>query len=222
MMGFARILGHVEDELYSIHVVNRATWGVARALQWSRVLGPTLVGMRVTLGPLAPEHLENYCRWFGDPEVTRYLHRDNPPSLREEQEWFEHAVASQSQVVWGLFAEEHHIGSIGLTEIDWRHRRATSGTLIGEKSWWARGVATEAMEIRTRYAFDELGLEKLITTVDEANHASRRALERVGYQTAGVYRRHRFSQGTWADVWIGELLRADWAAREPSDRSDSL
>jgi hypothetical protein len=39
------------------------------------MLGPTLIGRSVTLGPLAPEHLDNYCRWFADPEVTRYVYR---------------------------------------------------------------------------------------------------------------------------------------------------
>jgi RimJ/RimL family protein N-acetyltransferase len=183
------------------------------------MLGPTLVGRSITLGPLAVEHLPNYCRWFADPEVSRYLPRDNPPSLREEQEWFEPIVAADSEVVWGLFAEDQHIGSIGLHQINWRDRRALTGTMIGEKGWWGRGIATEAMQLRTRYAFEELGLEKLITNVDEGNLASRRALERVGYRTVGVYRRHRFRGGVWADVWIGELLRADWIAEDSSGRA---
>jgi [ribosomal protein S5]-alanine N-acetyltransferase len=181
------------------------------------MLGPTLVGRSVALGALYPEHLGDYCRWFADPEVTRYLPRDSPPSLREEQEWFDRIVASRTEVVWALFADGQHIGSIALSQIDWRDRRALTGILIGEKSWWGRGVATEAMQLRTRYAFEELGLEKLITNVDEDNEASRRALERVGYRTVGVYRRHHFRRGTWADVWIGELLRADWAATRSSD-----
>jgi hypothetical protein len=33
------------------------------------------------------------------------------------------------------------------------------------------------MALRTRYAFEELGLEKLVTTVFEGNRASRRELE---------------------------------------------
>jgi RimJ/RimL family protein N-acetyltransferase len=131
-------------------------------LQSGRMLGPTLVGRSVTLGPLAPEHLSDYCRWFADPEVTRYLHRDNPPSLHVEQEWFDPAVASDSEVMWGLFAEGQHIGSVGLSQINWRHRRATTGTLIGDKGRWGRGIATRAMWLRTRYAFE--------ARAGEANH----------------------------------------------------
>ena len=48
------------------------------------------------------------------------------------------------------------------------------------------------MALRTRYAFEELGLEKVMTTVVEGNTASRRALEKVGYQTVGIYRHQEF------------------------------
>ena len=66
------------------------------------------------------------------------------------------------------------------------------------------------MRLRTRYAFQELGLETLVTHVLEGNTASRRALESVGYQTVGTYRRHEYRQGRWWDAWIGELLREEW------------
>jgi RimJ/RimL family protein N-acetyltransferase len=175
------------------------------------MLGPTLVGARVRLGPIEPEHLPNYCRWFADPEVTRYLARDTPPTLQEEQAWLERVAASQSELIWAVFAEDQHIGSVGLHEIDWRHRHAATGTMIGEKRWWGRGIGTEAMGLRTRFAFEELGLQKLVTRVVVGNQASRRALERVGYRTVGVHRRHEYRHGEWVDVWIGELLRQDWS-----------
>jgi RimJ/RimL family protein N-acetyltransferase len=174
------------------------------------MLGPTLSGSLVTLAPLAPEHLEHYLLWFADPEVTRFLMRDSPPSRREEEEWFERTSRSDTEVLWGIFVEGRHVGSIGIHAINWRSRRAMTGIIIGDKRWWGRGVASEAMQLRTRYAFEELGLEKLITTVFEGNPASRRALEKVGYGTVGVYRRHEFRNGQWWDVWIGELLREDW------------
>ena len=70
------------------------------------------------------------------------------------------------------------------------------------------------MRLRSRYAFDELGLEKLVTYVNEGNVASRRALEHAGYQTAGIHRQHEWVHGQWSDVWIGELLRETWRAQQ--------
>jgi RimJ/RimL family protein N-acetyltransferase len=176
------------------------------------MLGPTLTGSIVTLGPIGPEHLENYCRWFADPQVTRFLTRTTPPSLEEEQAWFERVALSERDVVWGLFAEGRHIGSTAIHQIDWRNRRGITGIVIGDRTWWGRGVATESHAMRTRYAFEELGLEKLVTQVIDGNLASRRALERVGYRTVGILQRHEFRNAQWLDVWLAELHRADWLA----------
>jgi [ribosomal protein S5]-alanine N-acetyltransferase len=181
------------------------------------VLGPDLLGQVVRLGPLLPEHLPSYCRWFADPEVTAYLLRDHPPTLAEEQEWYDRVSRGDGDVIWAVFAGDQHIGGAGLHQIDWRNRRAISGTLIGERSFWGRGIATDAMRLRTRYAFDQLGLEKLITHVIEGNTASRRALERVGYRTVGIHRHHEFRRGAWHDAWVGELLRDDWLAAHPPE-----
>jgi len=65
-------------------------------------------------------------------------------------------------------------------------------------------------ERRTRYAFRELNLAKLMTEVFVENEASRRALERSGYRTIGTSRDHFFTGGRWHDIWLGEVLREDW------------
>jgi RimJ/RimL family protein N-acetyltransferase len=87
--------------------------------------------------------------------------------------------------------------------------------VIGERAWWGRGIATRSHVLRTRYAFLELNLGKLVTMVVEGNVASRKALERIGYRTVGVYRRHEFVDGEWRDAWLGELLRDDWTPALP-------
>jgi RimJ/RimL family protein N-acetyltransferase len=181
------------------------------------MFGPTLAGRRVTLGPITPEHLENYCRWFADPEVTRFLTRDMPPTLKEEEAWFERTARSEHDVLWGLFVDGTHVGSTGINQIDWRNRRGITGILIGDRSFWGRGVAGESHELRTRYAFQELGLEKLVTHVIDGNVASRRALERVGYQTVGMFRHHEFRRGQWLDAWVAEVLRQDWLRLQPAE-----
>jgi [ribosomal protein S5]-alanine N-acetyltransferase len=178
------------------------------------MFGPTLVGPRVTLGPIKPEHLENYCRWFADPQVTCFLTRDTPPTLKEEEEWLEQTGRSEHEIIWGLFVEGTHVGSTGISRIDWRNRRGATGILIGDRSFWGRGVAGESHGLRTRYAFEELGLEKLVTQVIEGNVASKRALQRVGYQTVGVYRHHEFRRGQWWGTWVAELLKEDWLRQQ--------
>lgn len=174
--------------------------------------GPRLHGATVTLAPPQSGYVDDYLRWFDDATVTRYLQLRNPPS-REHEEAFLHRMAeSATDVFWSMLAGERNIGNIAIHGIDWRNRTAHTGTVIGERDCWGHGYATEAMRLRTAYAFDELGLETLTTQVYGPNEASRRALQRVGYRTAGSLRRHVYLEGDFRDVWLGEILRGEWRA----------
>lgn len=185
------------------------------------MFGPILEGERVRLAPITTEMLASYVRWFADPDVIRYMSLISPPTLEQEKEWYERASKSETDLLWAVFVGETHIGSTGLHNIDWRNRNAITGNLIGEKSQWGKGYGSEAVALRTRYAFEMLGLEKLSTHVFVENAASRRALEKAGYQGVGIARREFFRHGRWHDVWLGEVLREDWeAAQATNGRSD--
>ena len=92
----------------------------------------------------------------------------------------------------------------------WPNAHGTTGILIGAKDRWGKGIASEAMRLRTRYAFRELNLHKLMTEVFVANAASKRALEKSGYRTVGIRKEHFFTGGTWHDIWLGEVTREEW------------
>lgn len=176
------------------------------------MFGPRLQGARVTLGPPPSTCIDDYLRWFADPVITRYLQLRNPPSREQEEEFVRRMAAVSTDVFWAILLGERHIGSIGIHSIDWRNRTAQTGIVIGEPDCWGHGYATEAMRLRTGYAFDELGLETLTTEVYAPNEASRRALQRAGYREVGWLRRHIYMEGEFRDVWIGEVLREEWRA----------
>jgi len=48
--------------------------------------------------------------------------------------------------------------------------------------------------------------------VIDGNEASRRALERNGYRQCALFRRDRYVEGRWHDLWVGEILREEWDA----------
>ncbi len=177
------------------------------------MFGPILEGSRVRLIPATEEMLPSFIAWFADAEVTRYLGRDNPPSLKEEQEWFERASRSEKDVFWAIMVGEKLIGTIGIHVINFRNRNAVTGIMIGEKDEWGKGFAPEAQTLRTRYAFEELGLEKLMTEAFAENRRSIRSLEKVGYRQIGMRRRHIFRGGRWHDMWLAELLREEWTGQ---------
>ena len=102
------------------------------------------------------------------------------------------------------------MGVTGIHGINWRSGNGETAIVIGEKSLWRKGIATEAMALRTRFCFRELRLHKIRTRAFMENDASRRALERTGYRESGIQREEVYRDGRWHDIWMGELLRDDW------------
>lgn len=174
------------------------------------MFGPILEGPRVRLIPPTQEMLATYLEWFADPEITRYLGRDNPPSPQQENEWFEKVGKNDTDVVWAITVGGKLIGTIGIHGIDWRNRHAVTGIMIGDKTEWGKGYAPESQALRTRYAFEQLGMEKLMTSAFMENTRSIRALEKGGYRQCGLFRRHVYRHGRWHDMWHAELLREEW------------
>jgi [ribosomal protein S5]-alanine N-acetyltransferase len=176
------------------------------------MLGPVLTGPRIRLEPPRSEYFPTYLRWFADPVITRYLMQRHPPSLRQEEAWYERMAESRDDVVWTIVLPSSGlpIGATGLHRIDWRNRHAFNGILLGDRAEWGKGYATEAIRLETAYAFQELNLEKVLTEVYAPNAASRRTMERAGFQGCGVRRRNVFLDGEWHDEWLGEILRDEW------------
>jgi len=177
------------------------------------MFGPVLKGDRVTLRPADDSDPPRFVPWFADLEVTRYLGQRMAVALYQEEEILKKFGESPDEVFWMIDAEGETVGSTGIHRIDWINRHGTTGILIGDKRAWGKGYATETMRLRTRYAFRELDLHKLMTEVFAPNEASRRALAKNGYVGVGVRREHFFAGAKWNDVWLGEVLRADWEAK---------
>jgi RimJ/RimL family protein N-acetyltransferase len=175
------------------------------------MFGPVLKGEHVTLRPADDSDPPRFLPWVADMEVTRYLGRRAGAALYQEVDFFKKAGESKNSVMWIVEVDGEAVGAIGIHDIDWQNGHATTGILIGAKERWRQGIASEAMRLRTRYAFRELNLHKLVTEVFVDNVASRRALEKTGYRTIGISRDHFFTGGRWHDVWLGEVLREDWA-----------
>src|SRR4051794_6203728 len=146
----------------------------------------------------------------------RFMPGIGPLSDSGEEEWFKRSGDDPNAITWAIEADGRVVGITGIHAIDHRHGSGESGITIGDKTMWRKGVASEAMALRTRFAFRELNLHKIRSRTFIDNEGSRRALEKAGYRQAGVLREEFYRDGRWHDVWMGEVLRDDWErAQEP-------
>jgi ribosomal-protein-alanine N-acetyltransferase len=174
------------------------------------VYGPVIQGSCFTLRPPRPEEAPVMIAWFEDLEVTARLQRRFPPSLEEEQEWLKKTAADPNCVFWVIEHEGRPIGVTAIEGIDWVNGRGKTGTLIGDKTSWGKGIGREVMQLRADFAFQELPLRKLQSSYLEGNEASWGAQAAAGYREVGRYRGQFFREGRWLDEILTELHRTDW------------
>ena len=99
------------------------------------------------------------------------------------------------------------MGAIGLV-VQPEHSRAALGYWIGVP-YWGQGYATEAGREVVRYAFDELGLNRVYAFHFTRNPASGRVLQKIGMVYEGVRRAHTLKGSEYLDDEAYGILRDD-------------
>lgn len=87
-----------------------------------------------------------------------------------------------------------------------QHCRGGLGFVV-DRTYWGRGLATEAAGQLVAIGFEDLGLERLEATCRPANVGSVTVLERVGFQREGLLREHVLSRGHRQDSLLYAVLR---------------
>jgi len=142
-----------------------------------------------------------------EPEATRFW-GIRTTSRRDERldEHFKKNANSPTSIAWSIWYGEEHVGFTGIFDIDWITRDAESGIFIGRSDLYGRGIASEAVRLRTAFAWQELGLRRVHNWIELRNRGSRRANEKGGYQQMGRYPKSHFRSGQWHDEWLGEVF----------------
>jgi RimJ/RimL family protein N-acetyltransferase len=148
-----------------------------------------------------------------DPEIPRWTVVPAPYTEEHAREWIAAQPAELAEGRGAPFAVSDAatgalLGSAGLVGVDWDQR-------VGEVGYWVardarrRGVATRAVRLVSRWAFDALGMERMELLTDPANVASQGVAERAGYTREGLLRAYRVYKGGPADLVMFSLLPGD-------------
>jgi len=175
---------------------------------------PFIVGKKIYLRPLGRDDLGDvYLSWLNDSAINRYLESGVFPSTRDGLEkYYEQVINSQNQVMLAIVEKEtdKHIGNVKLGLINWVHRKATFGILVGEKEFWGRGFGSESTRLMVEYGFYRLNLNRIDLGVYLEHAGAVRAYEKVGFKVEGQLRQDLFHEGVFKDrLWMG-LLRSEY------------
>lgn len=179
----------------------------------------TLTGAHVRLEPLRAQHRDDLAEAVRDGELWRlwYTAIPDPEGMATE---IERRLQLQAQGSMCPFAvvEPRSGRAVGMTtymNIDATHRRVEIGSTWYRQSVQRTPLNTEAKRLLLAHAFEQLNCIAVEFRTHFFNHASRRAIERLGAKLDGVLRSHQINHhplgaGALRDTCVYSIIASEW------------
>jgi RimJ/RimL family protein N-acetyltransferase len=171
---------------------------------------PPLADEVVLLRPWRESDVPTQLKAFSDPFFQRFS--DWAPSTEADARRclaeYEHARHRGEQVQFALVEPRDHdvvVGGTSLNSIDRQQGQAAVGYWLAPEAR-GRGVASHAVRLMARWAFEELEVARLELTCGPDNDRSQRLAERCGFTREGVLRSHMPFKGGRRDTVLFSLL----------------
>ena len=176
-----------------------------------------LDGRYVRLEPLAPQHaadLYAVSTMPGGVERYRWLSQHAPGSVAEMEARIEPAM-TQTDPLYVAVVDQASGRAVG--QQGWMRIRPEHGSIeIGGIHWglpMARSrLATEALYLFARHAFDDLGYRRFEWKCNDRNAASKAAATRFGFQFEGLFRQDMIIKGISRDTAWFSIIDGEWPA----------
>jgi ribosomal-protein-alanine N-acetyltransferase len=140
---------------------------------------------RLTLRHLELGDLEALYALYRDPEMRRFF-PDGTLTLeetREELEWYLNGHPQHPELgLWATIYKEtgQFIGRCGLLPWTIDGQDEVEIAYMIDKALWGQGLGTEAAAGIRDYAFEQLGLTRLVCLIDDRNQASKQVAKKIG------------------------------------------
>lgn len=179
---------------------------------------PVLKGQRICLREYRSEDFSAISAWINDESTTRWMStRFWPPQTAVDvQDYLSRMLQSSPNAynfVIADLADESYIGQLDMFRVDWRLRQGEIGLLIAKAEKRGQGCGQEALRLFERFAFQNLGLERLEMEVFMENKAALACYEKVGFTLEGVKRHAYWADGRFGDVGVMSILREEYLSR---------
>ncbi|MDR3470345.1 MAG: GNAT family protein [Devosia sp.] len=178
-----------------------------------------LEGRYCRLEPLNAAHVPAlYAATSGEGEADRYRWLfDSPPADEAAlAQWLDNAARLEDPLHFAVvdLATGRAAGRQALMRIVLKDGVIEIGAVL-----WGRGVAktrlaTEALYLFARYAFETLGNRRFEWKCNNHNEPSKRAAQRFGFTFEGVFRQHMIIKGENRDTAWFSMLDSEWPNRK--------
>ncbi len=173
----------------------------------------TLDGERIQLRPHDPKNYALYAEWYGDPEVWHLTSWARAPLGRSAvKRLFEEREMSTTDDSFAIHpnGESEPVGVVSLMNVSEANLSAELSVIVGRPDDRSRGYGAEAIAMIVRYAFEELGLNRVGLSVFDFNDTAISTYERLGFVHEGRLRQAVKREDRFRDALLMSVLRDEW------------
>ena len=148
----------------------------------------------------------------GADERFRYLFEPPPADRAEFDAWAARAAAGEDPLFYAVIdpATGRAEGRQALMRITPEHGVIEIGSILWGPRIARTRIATEALYLFARHAFDDLAYRRFEWKCDALNEPSRSAALRFGFAFEGIFRRHMVVKGRNRDTAWFAITDTDW------------
>jgi len=169
-------------------------------------------GDKITLRAVEEKDLTKLHEWANDPETQDIMGGIYfPSSMQFHKNWIKETDGDQLNKRFAIETPDGIIGLSSIMKIDWRNKNAWHGIMIGDKNIRGKGYGIDTVMTTMRYAFDEMGLERLDGQMIEYNEPSiGMYCKKLGWKKEGTLRNWYFRRGRFWDKVVVGITRKDY------------
>lgn len=166
---------------------------------------------RIYLRLMTKDDTENIIKWRNRDEVRSQFIYQKLFTKESHENWIETMVKTGKavQMIIVLNDGDRPIGSVYVRDIDMEHKKGEYGIFIGETDCLGKGYGTEAAELMAEYAFEYIGLHKLMLRVYADNERAIRSYEKAGFVKEAYLKDDVYVQEKYKDIVLMAMIHED-------------
>jgi [ribosomal protein S5]-alanine N-acetyltransferase len=154
-----------------------------------------------------------YKNWATDNEVCKFLswnpHGDVIETEHVVDEWINN-YEKTDYYNWAIELKDisEVIGQISIMHFDEKYSSCSVGYNIS-RSFWGKGIMTEALKAVINYLFKEVGINRIEARHNTLNPASGRVMQKSGMKLEGILRQVKVNKyGEFYDLAVYSILKS--------------
>lgn len=173
-----------------------------------------IIGEKVVLRAIEKKDNDGLLKLINDPQVEKMLGGNSfPVSEFSQNKWYESANSSQNVlrcVIADKTDEDKFIGTVILSDIDYRNGSAQIHIKILPGKFRGCGYGSDSVKTLVKYAFEEMRLNCVYADILVYNEPSKNMFLKCGFKLDGVLRGRVYKSGRFIDVNSYSILKDEF------------